>query len=291
MNRNSKIWMTLAGIVVLLLIVVVIQVFFRSSNATMKIAAIPEGEYDPAVWGKHYPLEYNSYLRMKEMAPSPTGFGGSEKVQKSVKEPEILINFKGMPFSIDYSEDRGHVYALEDLKGSKRINETTPAACMTCKTPQLIDVFKEKGWDYAKMPLFELLPKLKHPVVCANCHDPKTMNLRVINPAFIEAMKERGVDVSKAPARTCGATYAGSAMWSTILCRQTRKSFSPGARAFIPSRSTNIMPGRPTNLPWIGNIPTRKPRCSRPSIPISRRGAAACTGSPACPAPIATCPT
>ena len=44
----------------------------------------------------------------------------------------------------------------------------------------------------------DLLPRIKQPIVCANCHDPKTMNLRVINPAFIEAMEKRGIDVKKA---------------------------------------------------------------------------------------------
>ena len=36
----------------------------------------------------------------------------------------------------------------------------------------------------------DLLSQLKHPIVCASCNDPKTLNLRVINPAFIEAMAE-----------------------------------------------------------------------------------------------------
>ena len=198
MDRNKKIWLALGGVVLIILFIVVLQVVMRKPYTTIKLANIPEGEYDPAVWGRYYTLEYKSYMRNHEAAPSPTGFGGSEKVQKSVKEPEILINFKGMPFSVDYTEDRGHVFALEDLKETKRINQTTPGSCMTCKTAYLADIFKEKGWDYAKTPLFELLPRLKHPIVCANCHDPKTMNLRVINPAFVEAMQERGIDVKKA---------------------------------------------------------------------------------------------
>jgi formate-dependent nitrite reductase cytochrome c552 subunit len=80
--------------------------------------------------------------------------------------------------------------ALEDLRETKRINQTTVGACMTCKTVHFADIFKEKRWDYAKIPLMELLSHLKHPIVCASCHDPKTINLRVINPAFIEAMAE-----------------------------------------------------------------------------------------------------
>ncbi len=170
---------------------------FKPASA-VKIVPIPANEYDPVVWGRQYPLQYKSYLKNREMLPSPAGFGGSMKVQHSVKQPEILTNFKGMAFSKDYTEDRGHPYALDDLKGTKRISPASPGACMSCKTVHLIDIYKEKGWGYAKTPLSELFPKMKHPIVCANCHDPSNMNLRVINPAFTEAMQRRGIDIKKA---------------------------------------------------------------------------------------------
>ncbi len=203
----------LAGIVLILLIISLVRVFLFKPVDTLKLAAITDLEYDPAVWGKYYPLEYQSYLKNREMAASPTGFGGSEKYQKSTKEPEILINFKGMPFSKDYSEDRGHPYAMDDLKETKRIGPATPGSCMTCKTAHLRDIYKDMGWNYAKTPLTELLPKIKHAIVCANCHQPQTMKLRVLNPAFIEAMQKRGIDIAKAPREdmrsyVCGQCHA-----------------------------------------------------------------------------------
>jgi len=158
LNKKTNLMVLLLGIAALVCIIVVVQAFLRKPATTVKLASIPAGEYDPAVWGKYYPLEYESYKKNLEMAPSPTGFGGSEKVQKSLKEPEILINFKGMAFSKDYTEDRGHPYAVQDLKETKRINPTTPGACMTCKTPNLIDIYKDMGWNYAKKPLTELFP-------------------------------------------------------------------------------------------------------------------------------------
>ena len=127
MNKKVKLTIVILGIVILAFAAIAVQAFLNQPASTVKLAKIPDGEYDPAVWGKHYPLEYESYKKNLEMAPSPTGFGGSEKVQKSVKEPEILINFKGMPFSKDYSEDRGHPYALDDLKETKRITPASPA--------------------------------------------------------------------------------------------------------------------------------------------------------------------
>ena len=194
----KKLFYVAVAVGVVIVAVVAVRAFLFSPAERVKVVAIADGVHDPAEWGKHYPLEYQSYLKNREMAPSPTGFGGSEKVQKSIKEPEILVNFKGMAFSKDYSEDRGHPYALDDLRDTKRLSPKSMGACMTCKTGQLVDIYKEKGWQYAKTPLAELMPRLKHPITCSNCHDPKTMNLRVINPAFIEAMAKKGIDVKKA---------------------------------------------------------------------------------------------
>jgi len=187
------------SVVLTVLFVVLVRAFLVAPAGAEKLTAISDTEYDPAVWGKIYPLEYNTFLKNKEMAVSPTGFGGSTKDQKSVRQPEILVNFKGMAFSKDYAEDRGHPYSMEDLKETKRATPATPGSCMTCKTPHLRDIYREMGIRYAKTPLAELLPRIQHPIGCANCHDPQNMKLRVSNPAFIEAMGKRGVDVAGAP--------------------------------------------------------------------------------------------
>ena len=84
------------------------------------------------------------------MSPSPTGYGGSEKVQKSIMQPEILTNFKGNPFSRDYTEDRGHPYAVEDLLETKRIGPTSPGACITCKTAHVETFFKDMAGGMPK---------------------------------------------------------------------------------------------------------------------------------------------
>ena len=198
MNKAQK---SLIGLLTVLLVFfgfVILRVGIAKPSSTVKLAKIPAGEYDPAVWGKNYPLEYESYKKMADMSPSPTGYGGSVKVQKSVMMPELLTNFSGYPFSKDYTEDRGHIYALEDLRETKRVGPATKGACITCKTPYTEQFFKEMGWAYADKPLQELLDRAKHPVTCAECHDPETMNLRVVNPAFIEAQQKRGIDLSKA---------------------------------------------------------------------------------------------
>ncbi len=228
--------LVVAGFAAVVLAAVVMQAFVLKPAHTMKLAVLPEGEYDPAVWGRHYPLEYQSYLKNREMAPSPTGFGGSVKVQKSVMEPAILMNFKGMPFSKDYTEDRGHPYAIEDLKSSKRVGPASVGACMTCKTANLIDIYREKGWDYAMLPLADLFSRMKHPVSCANCHDPRTMKLRVVNPAFVEAMERRGVDVKKAPREEMRSYVCGQCHAEYYFEPKTKKVVFPWDKGFLPEQ-------------------------------------------------------
>ncbi|MDT3699362.1 MAG: ammonia-forming cytochrome c nitrite reductase subunit c552 [Thermincola sp.] len=163
---------------------------------TAKIVAIDENELDPAVWGKYYPSQYNSYLKNSEM--SKTDFGGSVKESKYIVEPEILELFKGYSFSKEYNEERGHTYALQDMLASKRVNAATPGTCLSCKTPTAPKLMKQLGPAYYTTPVVELAKQAKHSIACADCHDPKTMDLKVTRPAFIEAMKTRGIDVNKA---------------------------------------------------------------------------------------------
>lgn len=177
------------------------------------VTPLPATEYDPAVWGQYYPLQYQSYQKNSETAASPTGYNGSINYEKAERQSELYTNFAGNPFSKDYTEDRGHLYALEDLSRSKRIGPTSKGACITCKTPQVEAFYQESGWGYAAKPLSELLGRTKHPVTCANCHDPATMNLRVLNPAFIEALERRGIDIKKASRNemrsyVCGQCHA-----------------------------------------------------------------------------------
>jgi nitrite reductase (cytochrome c-552) len=228
--------LVILGLATVVLAAVVVPAIVLEPAATAEQSRLPAGEYDPAVWGKYYPLEYESYQKNREMAPSPTGYGGSVKVQKSLREPEILMNFKGMAFSIDYTEDRGHPYSIEDLKSSKRVTPASVGSCMTCKTANIIDIYKQKGWGYAKLPLAELFFSMKHPVSCANCHDPATMKLSIANPAFIEAMRQRGIDVSKASREEMRAYVCGQCHAEYYFEPQSKRVVFPWDKGYTPEQ-------------------------------------------------------
>ncbi len=55
------------------------------------------------------------------------------------------------------------------------------------------------GWEtFNHTPYNELKESLHLGSSCADCHDPDTMALRITRPAFINAMEQRGIDMTQA---------------------------------------------------------------------------------------------
>lgn len=156
---------------------------------------LDEYEADPAVWGRKYPRHYDTYLRNNEV--SRTEYGGSDKYSKLEREPAIRTLFAGMGFSKEYNEDRGHTYALEDIRmiDPKRKSVGT---CITCKTSDFKRLYHEMGEAYATQPIQDNINKSKHPVSCLDCHEPKTNQLVITRPALKEAFQRQGRDITKA---------------------------------------------------------------------------------------------
>jgi nitrite reductase (cytochrome c-552) len=165
----------------------------------LKVVEMKDGELDPAVWGKNFPFEYDTFVRTKENY-GRTYYGGSTPFSRIDEIPAAKRLWAGYPFSVEYKEDRGHFFALTDQKMTRRIKEfPQPGACANCHSGIAPKLIKEMGWaEFNKMPYKELSPKLRHGSVCADCHDPKTMALIITRPAFKNAMAQAGVDLSKA---------------------------------------------------------------------------------------------
>lgn len=232
-----KVINVLAGIAVIVLVAALFKTFSLAAPAA-------QTKYDPAKWGAMFPLQYKSYLKNYEIAPSPTGFGGNVNIQKSEKEPELLMNFKGMPFSKDYAYRRGHPYALQDLKESKRVGPQTTGTCMTCKSADLIDIYKDMGDGYAKKPLSELLPRMQHSITCASCHDEK-LKLRVSNPAFIQALERRKIDISKASRKEMQGYVCGQCHSTYFVEPEGKKVVFPWDKGLLPEEMYSYYKEKP----------------------------------------------
>lgn len=202
----------LAAIAAVAVTALLINIFERKQEARnpfYKVVELDDTVSDPAVWGKDFPMQYDLYLRTVDM--ERTKYGGSEALPRSPtqadprsvvarskleQDPRLKTMWAGYAFSKDYRERRGHAYMLDDQTFTERQQANPPGACLNCHA-SMVTVYNQvgngdlfKGFQLINhMSYKEARQYAKHPVACIDCHDPKTMQLRVTRPAFIEGIK------------------------------------------------------------------------------------------------------
>lgn len=159
---------------------------------------IPEWEPRNEVWGENFPRQYETYLSTLD-----TGFqsahGGSAMIDYLEKYPELVVMWAGYAFSRDYNQGRGHYYAIKDIRETLRTDVPQPATCWTCKSTDVPRLMNEMGVEnYYKGTWAELGHEVVNNIGCQDCHDPKTMNLRITRPALAEAFERQGKDINQA---------------------------------------------------------------------------------------------
>jgi nitrite reductase (cytochrome c-552) len=202
------------GGLTVLLLALLGNIFERKQEARqpfVRVVEVTEDTLDPKVWGQNWPFEYDSYL--KTALPTTTKYGGrgpgasdaGPAEQKLDREPWLKRIFAGYAFSLDYRDRRGHAFALFDQEQTKRVTEKQqPGACLQCHASNLAlyrfagkgDVMKGfeviSGMSYQdarNMKDDKGQPLVQHSIACADCHDPKTMALRVTRPGFLNGIK------------------------------------------------------------------------------------------------------
>ncbi len=171
----------------------------EAAKAPLMITALPPDTLDPAVWGQNFSRQYASFLKTED-STIQTPYGGSVPYSKLEKTPALKRIWAGYAFSIDYNEERGHFYALTDQKDTKRQDAVKqPGACANCHAAEAPLLIEQMGWEaFNSTPYKEISGTLHTGSSCHDCHDPETMALRITRPAFVNAMNERGIDVTKA---------------------------------------------------------------------------------------------
>ena len=202
-----------AGLTVLLLALLT-NIFERKQEARqayVRLVEVTEDTDDPKVWAQNWPMQYDSYLRTS--LPTTTKYGGrgagasdgGPAEQKLDRDPWLRRIFAGYAFALDYRDRRGHFHGLFDQEATRRVTERQqPGACLQCHASNLRlyrfagtgDV--QKGFELVSaMPYREARemkddkgqPLVQHSVACVDCHDPKTMAVRVTRPGFIAGIK------------------------------------------------------------------------------------------------------
>ncbi|HXF69467.1 MAG TPA: ammonia-forming cytochrome c nitrite reductase subunit c552 [Thermoflexus sp.] len=205
-QRMPPLWLRVVGFVLLVAVLglalafLIIQIRGPRLEVVRPVT-IPEGETNPAVWGLAFPREYQTWLRTKE--GRKTLFAGSIPYDKLEEDPRLRILWEGYPFAVEYGEDRGHAYSVEDVLKTKRIQVlaqkrggSAPGTCWTCKSADVPRLMAEMGpANFYATPFEQLRERIQHPVSCANCHDPKTMAPTIKHVALQEALQKMGKDI------------------------------------------------------------------------------------------------
>ena len=180
-------------------------------NMVLRTVELKETTTDPAVWGRDFPNQYDSYRRTVDV--QRTRHGGSEAFQKLDEHPVWRDIWAGYAFATDFREERGHAYMLTDQRQTERVKQfKQPGACLHCHA-SVLEAYRaegiaqgapggpeepllsangqaqlRRGWESLNpRPYAEVTAKVSHPVACVDCHDPGTMALRVTRPAALDA--------------------------------------------------------------------------------------------------------
>src|SRR5262245_12900029 len=118
----------------------------EARNPFYRLVELTDQTEDPAVWGKSFPLQYDGYRRTVDQVR--TRYGGSEAVPRpptqadprSVvaqsrleEDPRLKTMWAGYAFAVDFREERGHAYMLDDQTFHERQHAAKqPGTCLHC---------------------------------------------------------------------------------------------------------------------------------------------------------------
>lgn len=195
----------LLGWIVYLLTVVIVfligllasSIIERRTEANLILQPKPIAEWEPRneVWGENYPREYETYKSTLD-----TNFrsehGGSANRDMLETYPQLVILWAGYAFSRDYNQGRGHYWAITDIRKTLRTDVPQPSTCWTCKSTDVPRLMNKMGIaNFYKTPWKDLGSEVVNPIGCQDCHDPKTMNLRITRPSLVEAFQRQNIDI------------------------------------------------------------------------------------------------
>ena len=165
------------------------------------------GEFEPrnVIWGQNYPKQYESYMAMRDTS-FISKYNGNAEIDQLEQFPALVILWAGYGFAKDYSQPKGHIYAVKDINESLRTGAPTgpddgpmPATCWTCKSPDVPRLMNKIGVkEFYTGKWAKHGSEVVNPIGCADCHNEKTMDLQISRPALIEAFERQGKDINDA---------------------------------------------------------------------------------------------
>src|ERR671923_1074525 len=118
----------------------------EARNPFYRVVELTDETEDPAVWGKNFPQQYDGYRRTVDQVR--TRYGGSEAVPRTPtqvdprsvvaqsrlgEDPRLKTMWAGYAFAVDFREERGHAYMLDDQTFTGRQQAVQqPGTCLHC---------------------------------------------------------------------------------------------------------------------------------------------------------------
>lgn len=113
-------WLIFLGtiVIVFLLGLIASSIIERRAEAVFAYTPMVEHEkWEPRleVWGKNFPRQYETYMQTADTT-FVSKYNGARKIDMLAKAPEMVILWAGYPFSKEYNQGRGHMWALRMYK-------------------------------------------------------------------------------------------------------------------------------------------------------------------------------
>jgi nitrite reductase (cytochrome c-552) len=201
----------------------------EAKRTFVKLVEVGDDDVDPKKWGVNWPRQYDGYRRTSDATATKYGGGlvgpeGSMPPEKAARDPWLSRIFAGYLFAVDYRDRRGHGFMLQDQAVTRRNvpgegkqsgnclhchasimplyrklgREALPGAAPAEQVQKGLDKVGEmEYWDAHK--LLADTTGGAHPVSCVDCHDPKTMELRVTRPGFIAGIGKLAASSAPVP--------------------------------------------------------------------------------------------
>ncbi|NSW87134.1 MAG: ammonia-forming cytochrome c nitrite reductase subunit c552 [Syntrophobacteraceae bacterium] len=171
----------------------------------VRVGTIEDGDINPANWGKVYPHNYDSWAKTKD--PRPAGMSRYKKgydtdlviYDKLSEFPYMAVLFNGWGFGVEYNEPRGHHYMVIDQLEIDPSRLKAGGACLTCKSPYVPKLREQLGAAYFSDPYLDVHAKIPKEfqtlgAACSDCHDNRTMGLKLSRWTLGRAIKDMGRD-------------------------------------------------------------------------------------------------
>ncbi len=239
----------------------------------VKTYTIADGDFDPANWGKAYPLEYDLWLKTKE--PKPAGFSKykagfdqqNTHYDKLSEFPYMPLLFNGWGFGVEYNEPRGHYYMIIDQLEVDPSRLKAGGACLTCKTPYAPKLMQEMGMHYFADPYLDVHAKIPKDfqrlgVTCVDCHNNKDMGLQLSRWTLKTAMNAIGVNPDQLPRQEARSAVCAQCHVTYMVTKDDHMKSSGVVFPWAGSKPGNIsieniikvIKSDPHNLEWVQSV-------------------------------------